>query len=84
MWNDTINVYHGDGLLNLSSWTTSHKRLPYDLLVCFTQLFQMNIIHSQIKPMYVDAELEKPLTSITVTDTWKTEMMNLIMNRSAR
>ncbi len=31
MWNDTINVYHGDGFnSNLSSWTTSHKRLPYD------------------------------------------------------
>ena len=31
MWNDTINVYHGDAFsTNSSSWTTSHKRLPYD------------------------------------------------------
>ena len=59
MWNDTINVYHGDGFnSNLSSWTTSHKRLPYDDTSVLTAVVsdEYYSFTNQAYIWYVDAE----------------------------
>jgi len=59
MWNDTINVYHGDGFnSNLSSWTTSHKRLPYDDTSVLTAVVsdEFYSFTNQAYIWYVDAE----------------------------
>ncbi len=59
MWNDTINVYHGDGFnSNLSSWTTSHKRLPYDDTSVLTTVVsdEYYSFTNQAYIWYVDAE----------------------------
>ncbi|MAM36154.1 MAG: hypothetical protein CL988_03185 [Euryarchaeota archaeon] len=59
MWNDTINVYHGEGFnSNLSSWTTSHKRLPYDDTSVLTAVVsdEYYSFTNQAYIWYVDAE----------------------------
>ncbi len=59
MWNDTINVYHGDGFnSNLSSWTPSHKRLPYDDTSVLTAVVsdEYYSFTNQAYIWYVDAE----------------------------